>query len=119
MSSSTSSNPAMVLIPTVPHLLWSARTTTLRAAANQRPVHLGLEQVGCGEAGVVIHAVNTEEQHVQVQGADRRGGDGPHQGVRRRALTAGEDHRERGTPLTWKTSAIRTELVTTVRFLAC
>ena len=68
----------------------------LAGGGHQGPVHLRLEQIWGGEASLRIHAMNAKEQYVQVQAAHRCGGDGAHQGVRRRALAAGENHGRSG-----------------------
>ena len=50
-----------------------------------RLVGLALEQVRGREAGVDAHAVDAEEEHVDVEGAQRRDRDGSDQRVGRRA----------------------------------
>ena len=76
----------------MPHLLWSATTSTRRAAAISAPVGLGLDEVGRGQPGPLVDAVHAEDQGVDVQRPQRRDRNGSGKGVRRGAHAAGEDH---------------------------
>ena len=62
----------------------------LLGRSDQRPVGLRLEQVRRREAGVLGHAVDAHEQHVDVQRPERGHGDRPDERVRRRAHAAGQ-----------------------------
>ena len=76
-----------------PHFVWSATTTSRRAGLDERPVRLGLEQVRAGEAGVRVHAVDPDEDEVDVDGPQGGDGERPDERLRRRAHATGQDDR--------------------------
>ena len=71
-----------------PHLLWSATTTRRRPDADERPVRVGLEDVGGREAGVRIHAVDAHEHQVDVDRPQRGDRERADERVRRRPHAA-------------------------------
>ena len=91
---STWSSVAMVDSPTMPHLLWSATTSTRRAAAMRARLVSASTRLGVVRPGPLVDAVHAEDQRVDVQRAQRGDGDRAGQGVGGGAHPAGEDHRE-------------------------
>ena len=87
---STSSSPAMRLRPRTPHFDVVGDDDEPLRRGDERAVGLGLEQVRRRQAGVGGDAVHAEEEHVEVQRADRVDGDRPDERVRRRPHAAGQ-----------------------------
>ncbi len=62
----------MVLTPVTPHLVWSADHDQPTARLDQGLVRLRLEHVGGGEAGALVHAMDAQEDEVDVDGCAAR-----------------------------------------------
>ncbi|MCB5280756.1 hypothetical protein BJQ89_00481 [Arthrobacter sp. ES1] len=113
MSSSASSRLAIVLIPRVPHFVWSASTTTRRAALTK-----ALSVSASRTFGVVNPASastpwtprNSTSRCSCLSEEVASGPTSASEGVRSPPVRITVDAEE----FWWKTSAIRTELVTTV-----
>ena len=61
--------------------------------SHEGAVRFRFQQVRRGETGLGVHAVHAQEKRVQMKLPERRRGNGPHQGVRGRALAADQNHR--------------------------
>ena len=77
--------------PTTPHLRVVGDDDDPPGAGDQRPVGLGLDQVGGREPGPLVDAVHAQEERVDVQACAGRHGDRADQRVGRRPDAAGED----------------------------
>ena len=93
ISTSAWSSRAIELSPTTPHLVWSATTISRRPASTSVRSVSASSRFGEVKPGVLVHAVDAEQDEVEMDAPQGRHGERPDERVRGRPDATGQDDR--------------------------